>query len=85
MIKVFFPDGKQLEMDDTFTHDGVRYKVEDIDKKRLHLISIGESGKRWKVNAEDIGFSVSGENYNLEEAQALSKTKRALHEFWKDM
>ena len=85
MIKVFFPDGKQLEMDDTFTHDGVRYKVEDIDKKRLHLISIGESSKRWKVNPEDIGFSVSGEKYNLEEAQALSKTKRALYEFWKDM
>ena len=35
MIKVFFPDGKQLAMDDTFTHEGVRYKVEDIDKKRL--------------------------------------------------
>jgi len=46
MIKVFFPDGKQLEMDDIFTHEGVRYKVEDIDKKRLHLISVGEDGKR---------------------------------------
>ena len=82
MIKVFFPDGKQLEMDDTFTHDGVRYKVEDIDKKRLHLISIGESSKRWKVNAEDVGFSVSGEKYNAKEAEALSKAKRALREFW---
>jgi len=85
MIKVFFPDGKELEMDDTFAHEGVRYKVEDIDKKRLHLIGIGEDGKRWKVNAEDIGFSVSGENYNIEEAQALGKTKRKLREFWEDM
>ena len=82
MIKVFFPDGKQLEMDDTFTHEGVQYKVEDIDKKRLHLISVGESSKRWKVNAEDVGFSVSGENYNREEAEALGKAKRALREFW---
>ncbi len=85
MIKVFFPDGKQLAMDDTFTHEGVRYKVEDIDKKRLHLISVGEDGKRWKVNAEDIGFSVSGEKYNRKEAEALGKAKRALREFWEDM
>ena len=82
MIKVFFPDGKELAMDDTFTHEGVRYKVEDIDKKRLHLISVGEDGKRWKVNAEDIGFSVSGEKYNRKEAEALGKAKRALREFW---
>jgi len=82
MIKVFFPDGKQLEMDDTFTHEGVQYKVEDIDKKRLHLISVGESSKRWKVNAEDVGFVVSGENYNLKEMEALGKAKRALREFW---
>ena len=85
MIKVFFPDGKELAMDDTFTHEGVRYKVEDIDKKRLHLISVGEDGKRWKVNAEDIGFSVSGEKYNLKETEALGKTKRKLREFWEDM
>ena len=82
MIKVFFPDGKQLEMDDTFTHEGVQYKVEDIDKKRLHLISVGESSKRWKVNAEDVGFVVSGEQYNLKEMEALGKAKRALREFW---
>lgn len=82
MIKVFFPDGKELAMDDTFTHEGVRYKVEDIDKKRLHLISIGEGGKRWKVNAEDVGFSVAGEKYNVEEAEALGKAKRKLREFW---
>lgn len=82
MIKVFFPDGKELAMDDTFTHEGVRYKVEDIDKKRLHLISIGEDGKRWKVNAEDVGFSVAGEKYNVEEAEALGKAKRKLREFW---
>ena len=88
MIKVFFPDGKQLAMDDIFTHDGVQYKVEDIDRKKLHLISIGEtdrSNKRWKVTAEDVGFSVSGEHYNLGETQALGKTKRALREFWEDM
>jgi len=82
MIKVFFPDGKQLEMDDTFTHDGVEYKVEDIDKKRLFLIGVNESKKRWKVNAENVGFSVSGENYNVKEAEALGKAKRALREFW---
>ena len=82
MIKVFFPDGKQLEMDDTFTHEGVQYKVEDIDKKRLHLISVGESSKRWKVNAEDVGFVVSGEQYNRKEMEALGKAKRALREFW---
>jgi hypothetical protein len=85
MIKVFFPDGKQLEIDDIFTHDGVRYKVEDVDKKRLHLISIGESTKkRWKVNAENLGFSVSGETYNAEEAQALNKAKRTMREFWEE-
>ena len=84
MIKVFFPDGKQLEMDDTFTHDGVEYKVEDIDKKRLFLIGVKEPNQRRKVNAENVGFYVSGEHYNVEEATALGKAKRALREFWED-
>ena len=85
MIKVFFPDGKQLEMDDTFTHDGVEYKVEDIDKKRLFLIGVKEPNQRRKVNAENVGFVVSGEKYNLKETEALGKTKRKLREFWEDM
>tara|TARA_R110001592_G_scaffold89106_1_gene262235 strand:+ start:3350 stop:3607 length:258 start_codon:yes stop_codon:yes gene_type:complete len=84
MIKVFFPDGKQLEMDDTFTHDGVEYKVEDIDKKRLFLIGVKEPNQRRKVNAENVGFYVSGEHYNREEAEALGKAKRSLREFWED-
>jgi len=84
MIKIFFPDGKQLEMDDIFTHDGVEYKVEDIDKKRLFLIGTKEPNTRRKVNAENVGFYVSGEYYNREEAEALGKSKRALREFWED-
>jgi hypothetical protein len=84
MIKVFFPDGEQLKMDDTFTHEGVQYKVEDIDKQKLFLISVGEPKKRRKVNAENLGFSVSGENYNVKEAEARGKAKRALREFWED-
>jgi hypothetical protein len=87
MIKVFFPDGKELKMDNIFTHEGVQYKVEDIDKKRLHLVKIEETDplkKRWKVNADDIGFTVSGGIYNRKEAEALSKAKRALREFWEN-
>ncbi len=84
MIKISFPNGDPVELGSVVHHKDKAWSVEDIDGKKLRVVSMDERKLRTNFDAEKIGLEVK--HYMDEgERQQLIRAKTALKEYWEDM
>ena len=84
MIKISFPNGDPVELGSVIHHKDKAWSVEDIDGKKLRVVSMDERKLRTNFNAEKIGLEVK-HYMDEEERQRLIRAKMALKEYWEDM
>ena len=84
MIKISFPNGIPVELGSVVHHKDKAWSVEDIDGKKLRVVSMDERKLRTNFDAEKIGLTVK--HYRSEEERArLIRAKMSLRDYWEDM
>jgi hypothetical protein len=84
VIKISFPNGNRVELGSVVHHKNTAWAVEDIDGKKLRVVSMDERKLRTNFDAEEIGLEVK-HYMDAEERDRLIRAKMTLREYWEDM